>query len=71
MDIEIRIGIHSGGCIGSVISVNKPRYLIWGPNSNIANYLESTGVPGFIHISEYNFFFLYIIPLVKKSKFIS
>lgn len=52
VDIQIRIGIHTGACMGSVISVHKPRYLVWGPTSNTANYMESSGIPGAIHISQ-------------------
>ncbi|CAE7450000.1 gca, partial [Symbiodinium microadriaticum] len=29
-NLKLRIGIHTGDAVGSVISLNKPRYLIWG-----------------------------------------
>ena len=51
VDIEMRIGIHSGSVLGSVISLNKPRYLIWGAATETANAMESTAVAGTVHIS--------------------
>ena len=52
VDIELRIGIHTGSVIGSVISLNKPRYLVWGSDTQVANAMESLGVPGSIHVSK-------------------
>jgi class 3 adenylate cyclase len=52
VDIELRIGIHTGSVIGSVISLNKPRYLVWGSDTLVANAMESTGVPGAIQVSQ-------------------
>ncbi len=51
VDLDMRIGIHSGSVLGSVISLNKPRYLIWGATTETANAMESLGVPGTVHIS--------------------
>mmetsp|Transcript_18424 Transcript_18424/g.26801 ORF Transcript_18424/g.26801 Transcript_18424/m.26801 type:complete len:1185 (-) Transcript_18424:412-3966(-) len=52
VDIQLRVGIHSGNAVGSVVSLNKPRYLLWGAASMTANYMESSGVPGHVNISE-------------------
>lgn len=51
VDLQMRIGIHSGSVLGSVISLNKPRYLIWGATTETANMMESSGDAGAVHIS--------------------
>jgi len=51
VDVELRIGIHTGSVIGSVISLNKPRYLLWGSATQVAGAMESCGTPGTIHLS--------------------
>eukprot|EP01041_Mallomonas_annulata_P007530 gene7530-15421_t len=45
VDVQMRIGIHTGSVMGSVVSLNKPRYLVWGPSTLIANAMESQGIP--------------------------
>jgi len=52
VEIELRVGIHSGNAVGSVVSLNKPRYLLWGAAAVTANRMESSGVPGKVHISQ-------------------
>ncbi|EDW35177.1 GL24731 [Drosophila persimilis] len=51
VDIDMRIGIHSGSVIAGVIGEAKLQFDIWGTDVTIANLLESTGAPGFVHIS--------------------
>ncbi|XP_034667573.1 adenylyl cyclase X E-like [Drosophila subobscura] len=51
VDIDMRIGVHSGSVIAGVIGEAKLQFDIWGTDVTIANRLESTGAPGFIHIS--------------------
>lgn len=50
--LEIRIGIHSGAVAGGVIGTRKFAYDVWGTTVNAAARLETTGVPGRIHVSE-------------------
>ncbi|KAH8262190.1 hypothetical protein KR038_008922 [Drosophila bunnanda] len=52
LNINMRIGVHSGSLYAGVIGESKLQYDIWGPDVTIANVLESTGVPGAVHISE-------------------
>ncbi|XP_062132077.1 adenylyl cyclase X E-like isoform X1 [Drosophila sulfurigaster albostrigata] len=52
LDIDMRIGVHSGSILAGVIGSAKLQYDIWGEDVVIANKLESTGVPGHVHISE-------------------
>nr|AAF33111.1 adenylyl cyclase ACXE [Drosophila melanogaster] len=51
LDINMRIGVHSGNLFAGVIGEAKLQFDIWGLDVTIANVLESTGVPGCVHIS--------------------
>ena len=52
MDIQIRIGIHTGNVIAGIIGKNKFAYDLWGATVNFASRLESTCEPGRIQISQ-------------------
>ena len=52
MDLELRIGIHSGSAVSGVIGKKKFAFDIWGSTINFANRLETTSPEGKIHISE-------------------
>ncbi|KAH8253637.1 hypothetical protein KR032_006337, partial [Drosophila birchii] len=51
LDIDMRIGVHSGSVFAGVIGQVKLQFDIWGVDVDIANQLEVTGVPGSVHIS--------------------
>ena len=50
--LSIRIGVHSGPVAGGVIGTRKFAYDVWGSTVNMAARLQTTGVPGRIHVSE-------------------
>lgn len=55
VSLQMRIGIHTGKVVGGIVGIKKPRYLIWGHHTVIANLMESRGTPGRIQISEDTF----------------
>ena len=52
MDLDLRVGIHSGSAVSGVIGKKKFAFDIWGSAINFANRLETTSPKGKIHISE-------------------
>ncbi|QIR38623.1 PAS domain S-box protein [Tolypothrix sp. PCC 7910] len=63
-NFQIRIGIHSGPLIVSMMHIQKFNYNRWGETVNLASYMELQGIPGQIQVSQtayeslYNDFFL-------------
>ena len=51
-ELNMRIGIHTGEVIAGITGTNIVRYDIYGPDVEIANKVESNGMPGKINISE-------------------
>ncbi|MEM7554065.1 MAG: adenylate/guanylate cyclase domain-containing protein, partial [Cyanobacteria bacterium P01_A01_bin.84] len=52
LDINVRIGIHTGSAVAGVIGSKKLTYDIWGDTVNIASRMESHGIPGQINVSD-------------------
>lgn len=50
--LAIRIGVNSGPASGGVIGSRKFAYDVWGNTVNLAARLQSTGLPGRVHVSE-------------------
>lgn len=51
MNLQIRIGVHTGPVVAGIIGRDKIMYDLWGDTVNIASRLESQGRPGEIHLS--------------------
>jgi class 3 adenylate cyclase len=52
MELDMRIGVHTGTLIGGIIGTEIVRYDIYGPDVMVANKFEEHGKTGYIHISE-------------------
>jgi len=56
--LQLRIGINTGGVVAGVIGTRKMAYDLWGDAVNVASRMESSGVPGRIQVSQTTFEFL-------------
>mmetsp|Transcript_9359 Transcript_9359/g.25236 ORF Transcript_9359/g.25236 Transcript_9359/m.25236 type:complete len:447 (+) Transcript_9359:4403-5743(+) len=50
--VSVRIGIHSGEVVSGLIGTKLPKFSLFGDTMNTSARMESTGVPGRIHVSE-------------------
>eukprot|EP00747_Dinoflagellata_sp_TGD_P054643 gnl/TRDRNA2_/TRDRNA2_149128_c4_seq1.p1 gnl/TRDRNA2_/TRDRNA2_149128_c4~~gnl/TRDRNA2_/TRDRNA2_149128_c4_seq1.p1 ORF type:complete len:306 (-),score=44.71 gnl/TRDRNA2_/TRDRNA2_149128_c4_seq1:300-1187(-) len=52
IDLGLRIGVHSGECVGGVVGSTMQRYHLFGDTMRIAEVLESTAPTNGVHLSE-------------------
>lgn len=52
VDVNMRIGVHSGNIISGILGVSKWQYDVWSRDVVIANKMEQTGKPGKVHITQ-------------------
>ncbi|XP_051172100.1 adenylate cyclase type 2-like isoform X3 [Leptopilina boulardi] len=52
VDVNMRIGVHSGKIISGILGANKWQYDVWSRDVVIANKMEQTGKPGKVHITQ-------------------
>lgn len=51
-ELALRVGVHIGPTVAGVIGLKRFLYDVWGDAVNTASRLESSGLPGRIHVSE-------------------
>ncbi|XP_041375220.1 adenylate cyclase type 3-like [Gigantopelta aegis] len=51
-EVNMRVGIHTGAVLGGVLGQRQFQYDVLGAEVNLANKMESAGIPGRVHISQ-------------------
>ena len=56
IDIQLRVGVHSGPVVGGVVGTSRLAYDYWGDTMNIASRIEGAAEPNGIAVSAATFF---------------
>lgn len=56
IDIQLRVGIHSGPVVGGVVGTSRLAYDYWGDTMNIASRIEGAAEPNGIAVSAATYF---------------
>ncbi|XP_035445322.1 adenylate cyclase type 2 isoform X3 [Spodoptera frugiperda] len=52
LNIDMRIGVHSGKILSGLIGIRKWQFDVWSKDVTIANKMESTGQAGKVHVTK-------------------
>lgn len=66
--VNMRVGVHTGTVLCGLVGTRRFKFDVWSNDVNLANTMESEGMPGRVHISEATYSFVKDDYEVEKGK---